>query len=166
MQDLSECRVSSLDQAMKIVNAGLMHREIGNHQMNETSSRSHTILHVDVYQSRSTEHPDKVEHIKGRLVLADLAGSERVRKTSSTGVRLEEAKHINSSLSALGNVISSLANPKKYGQQFIPYRSSKLTRVLTNSLSYESKVVLLATLGPAKSSYHESVSTMQFSQRC
>ena len=151
---------------MKIVNAGLMHREMGNHQMNDTSSRSHTILHVDVYQSRATEHPDKVEHIKGRLVLADLAGSERVRKTSSTGIRLEEAKHINASLSALGNVISSLANPKKNGQQFIPYRSSKLTRVLTNSLSYESKVVLLSTLGPAKSSYHESVSTMQFAQRC
>ena len=162
VEDISECQVGSLEQAMKIVNAGLMHREMGSHQMNETSSRSHTLLHIDVYQTRRTEQTNKIEHIHGRLVLADLAGSERVRKTTSTGIRLEEAKHINSSLSALGNVISSLANPRKNGQQFIPYRSSKLTRVLTNSLNYESKVVVLATLGPAKSSFHESLSTMQF----
>ena len=107
-----------------------------------------------------------MEHVKGRLVLADLAGSERVRQTHSQGIRLEEAKHINKSLSALGNVISALANPRKNGKQVIPYRSSKLTRILTNSLSVESKIVLLATCGPAKSSYHESVSTMQFAQRC
>ena len=116
VEDLSECQVGSLDQAMKLVNAGLMHREMGSHQMNETSSRSHTILHIDVYQTRRTEQTNRVEHIHGRLVLADLAGSERVRKTTSTGVRLEEAKHINASLSALGNVISSLANPRKNGQ--------------------------------------------------
>jgi hypothetical protein len=93
-------------------------------------------------------------------VLADLAGSERVRKTTPTGVRLEEAKYINSSLSALGNVISALATSSGSTNQFIPYRSSKLTRVLTNSLSFDSKIVVLATLGPAKSSYFESVSTL------
>lgn len=70
--------------------------------------------------------------VQGRLVLADLAGSERVRRTTSTGIRLDEAKHINASLSALGNVVSGLAGGST---QFIPYRSSKLTRVLTNSLS-------------------------------
>ena len=58
VEDLLECKVDSFQQAMKIVNAGLMHREIGNHQMNETSSRSHTILHVDVYQHRTTDNPD------------------------------------------------------------------------------------------------------------
>ena len=68
---------------MKIVNAGLMHREIGPHHMNWTSSRAHTVLHVDVYQTRATSDPDRVEHVKGRLVLADLAGSERVRQTHS-----------------------------------------------------------------------------------
>lgn len=105
--------------------------------------------------------------MKSRLVLADLAGSERVRKTTPTGVRLEEAKHINSSLSALGNVIAALANSSGKGQaSYIPYRASKLTRVLTNSLSTDSKIVLLATLGPAKSSYFESVSTLQFATRC
>ena len=81
-----------------------------------------------------------MDHIKGRLVLADLAGSERVRKTFSEGARFEEAKAINGSLSALGNVISGLANPPTRkgasgNANYIPYRSSKLTRVLTNSLN-------------------------------
>ena len=74
-----------------------------------------------------------VRQVYGRLVLADLAGSERVRRTTSTGIRLEEAKHINASLSALGNVVNCLSGNQN---GFIPYRSSKLTRVLTNSLSH------------------------------
>lgn len=97
-----------------------------------------------------------------------------MRKTHSKGIRFEEAKHINKSLTALGNVIASLANPTSkptVGRSasrdtFIPYRSSKLTRILTNSLSYDSKVVLLATLGPVRSSFHESVGTLAFAQRC
>jgi len=85
------------------------------------------------------------------LVLADLAGSERVRKTHSKGIGLAEAKHINGSLSVLGKVIASLATSHKNSQsQFIPYRSSKLTRVLTNSLSQDAKIVVLATLGPSR----------------
>ena len=127
--------------------------------MNESSSRSHTILHVDILQETKREgYPQK---LRSRLVLADLAGSERVRNTTPTGVRLEEAKYINSSLSALGNVISALQQSSgKTSQVFIPYRTSKLTRVLTNCLSFESKIVVLATLTPAKSSYFESVSTL------
>ena len=77
--------------------------------------------------------------------------------TFVSGTRLEEAKHINASLSALGNVISSLAHQK---QQFIPYRSSKLTRVLQNSLSGSSKIVVLATLGPSVRNFQESLSTL------
>lgn len=91
--------------------------------MNETSSRSHTILHIDIEQQ--TKVQQGVQIVQGRLVLADLAGSERVRRTTSSGVRLEEAKHINVSLSALGNVVNGLATGQ---EKFIPYRSSKLTR--------------------------------------
>ena len=167
--DLVEVPVEDLEQAMNIVNAGLLHRQMASQSMNDTSSRSHTVLHIDVYQTRhKQDSQDQVEYLKGRLVLVDLAGSERVNKTQSKGIRFEEAKHINSSLTTLGNVISCLANPsnKKHSARggafgskdsnFIPYRSSKLTRILTNSLSYDSKIVLLATLGPVRSSFHES----------
>ena len=160
---------------MNIVNAGLIHRMMASQAMNDTSSRSHTVLHIDVYQTRHRQDTaDQVEYLKGRLVLVDLAGSERVNKTKSKGIRFEEAKHINASLTTLGNVISCLANPFSINQSkgknsrattkdtFIPYRSSKLTRILTNSLSYDSKIVLLATLGPVRSSFHESLGTLQF----
>ena len=173
--NLVEVPVQSLDEAMNIVNAGLIHRQMASQAMNDTSSRSHTVLHIDVYQTRHKwDNSNQVEYLKGRLVLVDLAGSERVRKTQSKGIRFEEAKHINSSLTVLGNVISCLANPSnkkltsKNGLKdtFIPYRSSKLTRILTNSLSYDSKIVLLATLGPVRSSFHESMGTLTFAQRC
>ena len=149
----------------------MKYREIASQKMNETSSRSHTILHVDVYQSRTyNQQASQVEQVQARLVLVDLAGSERVRRTTSKGVRLEEAKHINTSLSTLGNVIQCLAqNPKNklFKQKtFIPYRSSKLTRVLQNSLSQSSKIILMATLGPHHRNFQESLSTLQFAQRC
>ena len=199
VEGLVEVPVQTLEQSMNIVNAGLVHRQMASQKMNETSSRSHTILHVDVYQTRYKQDgnnaaTDQVEYLKGRLVLVDLAGSERVNKTNSKGIRFEEAKHINSSLTTLGNCISCLANPnssnasssatsqRKHSRAsrsrsrssngaakdttFIPYRSSKLTRILTNSLSTDSKIVLMATLGPVRSSFHESLSTLTFAQRC
>jgi hypothetical protein len=130
--------------------------------MNDTSSRSHTVLHVDIEQHR--RQPDgSTQVIQGRLVLADLAGSERVRRTTSSGIRLEEAKHINCSLSALGNVINGLATQQ---EKHIPYRTSKLTRVLTNNLSLSSKIAVLCTVGPSALNYSETITTLQFARRC
>ena len=88
-----------------MINAGMKYRHMASQRMNDTSSRSHTILHVDVYQTRLLQGSDQVEQVQARLVLVDLAGSERVRRTTSKGQRLEEAKHINASLSTLGSVI-------------------------------------------------------------
>lgn len=129
--------------------------------MNETSSRSHTVLCIDVEQHRRVEAGTHI--VQGRMVLADLAGSERVRRTTSTGVRLDEAKHINASLSALGNVVNGLASQSS---QFIPYRSSKLTRVLTNSLSLSSKIVVMCTVCQSAQDYNETLSSLQFASRC
>jgi len=108
-----------VDQAIKIINAGMKFRQIASQKMNDTSSRSHTILHIDVYQTRQPQtgqssnqrenESDQIEQVQARLVLVDLAGSERVRRTTSKGLRLEEAKHINASLSTLGHVIQSLS---------------------------------------------------------
>jgi len=95
--------------------------------------------------------------------MVDLAGSERVRRSVSKGARLSEAKSINTSLSALGNVIAALADPNS---AHIPYRDSKLTRLLQDSLGGTASTALIATVGPAASNYGETLSTLQFATRC
>jgi hypothetical protein len=95
--------------------------------------------------------------------MVDLAGSERVRRTVSKGTRLSEAKSINTSLSALGNVIAALAAPHT---AHIPYRDSKLTRLLQDSLGGTASTALIATVGPASINYGETLSTLLFATRC
>lgn len=99
----------------------------------------------------------------GKLNLVDLAGSERVRLTGATGRRLEESKKINQSLSALGNVIAALTDSK--GRQHIPYRDSKLTRILEDSLGGNCKTTMMAMISPALESFVESLSTLKFANR-
>ena len=101
--------------------------------MNEHSSRSHSIFLINVKQ----ENLENQKKLSGKLYLVDLAGSEKVGKTGVEGMGLEEAKNINKSLSALGNVIAALADGNK---SHIPYRDSKLTRILQESLGGESKI--------------------------
>lgn len=108
--------------------------------MNEHSSRSHAIFQVTIETSDQTDIDG--EHIKvGKLNLVDLAGSERVSKTGAEGMRLKEAGKINLSLSTLGNVISALVD----GAAFIPYRDSKLTRILQDGIGGNSRTVMVAT---------------------
>jgi kinesin family protein 3/17 len=105
-----------------------------------------------------------IKQIKvGKLNLVDLAGSERVRVTGATGKRLEECKSINQSLSALGNVISALTDQKK--RSHIPYRDSKLTRMLEDSLGGNCKTTMIATVSPSYDSYLESLCTLKFATR-
>jgi len=99
----------------------------------------------------------------GKLNLVDLAGSERVRMTGATGQRLEETKKINQSLSALGNVIAALTDPK--GRAHIPYRDSKLTRILEDSLGGNCKTTMMAMISPALEAFSESLSTLKFANR-
>merc|ERR1719309_1100977 len=103
------------------------------------------------------------EHIrKGKLNLVDLAGSERQAKTGAVGDRLKEATKINLSLAALGNVISALVDGKS---THIPYRDSKLTRLLQDSLGGNARTVMVANIGPASYNYDESVTTLRFANR-
>ena len=95
--------------------------------------------------------------------MVDLAGSERVRVTGATGKRLEECKKINQSLSSLGNVIAALTDPKMRGH--IPYRDSKLTRLLEDSLGGNCKTTMMAMVSPAFESYSENLSTLKFATR-
>lgn len=103
------------------------------------------------------------EHLRaGKLNLVDLAGSERQSKTGATGDRLQEATKINLSLSALGNVISASVDGRS---KHIPYRDSKLTRLLQDSLGGNTRTLMVACLSPADNNYEESISTLRYANR-
>jgi len=134
------------------------YRSVGATLMNQTSSRSHSIFTIVIECAESSG-----DHIRvGKLNLVDLAGSERQSKTGATGDRLKEATKINLSLTALGNVISALVDGKS---TYIPYRDSKLTRLLQNSLGGNAKTVMCANAGPADYNYDETLSTLRYANR-
>ena len=151
VKDLTQVPVDNYSQAANLINAGLCNRIMGSHNANLTSSRSHIVLGLEIEQ----------KNCASRLTLIDLAGSERVGSTSSSGLRLDEAKFINTSLSALGKVVSALSSNS---QIHIPYRDSKLTRLLQPFLN--GKVVLVATVSANYKAGGETLSTLQFASRC
>merc|ERR1719350_1672927 len=127
--------------------------------MNADSSRSHSIFTINI-EMMSSSGDGQIR--KGKLNLVDLAGSERQAKTEATGARLKEATKINLSLSALGNVISALVDGRS---QHIPYRDSKLTRLLQDSLGGNTKTMMVACLSPADNNYEETISTLRYANR-
>ncbi|XP_063401221.1 osmotic avoidance abnormal protein 3-like isoform X8 [Mytilus trossulus] len=145
----------------KIMERGWKNRATGATLMNADSSRSHSIFSVMLEMSQQDEEGE--DHIRaGKLNLVDLAGSERQAKTGATGARLKEATKINLSLSALGNVISALVDGKS---KHIPYRDSKLTRLLQDSLGGNTKTLMIACLSPADNNYDETLSTLRYANR-
>ena len=167
VEGLQEFVVRSYEEAEAQVNFGLENRAIAPTLMNATSSRSHTVLTLVIEQRGDGEDGRRpslthTRTLRSKLLLVDLAGSERVRKTISKGARLDEARSINTSLSALGNVIAALAD----GTGHVPYRDSKLTRILNDSLGGTASTALIATVGPAPVNYAETLSTLQFASRC
>ncbi|CAM9194103.1 unnamed protein product, partial [Discosporangium mesarthrocarpum] len=160
VKDLTSFVVKSAMEIDHVMQAGKKNRSVGSTLMNQTSSRSHSIFTIVVECSRSD---DRGDHIRvGKLNLVDLAGSERQSKTGATGDRLKEANKINLSLSALGNVISALVDGRSH---HIPYRDSKLTRLLQDSLGGNTKTVMCANAGPAEYNYDETVSTLRYANR-
>ncbi|TPX41016.1 hypothetical protein SeLEV6574_g06291 [Synchytrium endobioticum] len=161
VKDLSTFVVKDVVEMDKLMSAGNKNRSVGATQMNERSSRSHSIFTVTVETSEKGH--DGEEHIRaGKLHLVDLAGSERQAKTGATGDRLKEATKINLSLSALGNVISALVESKS---SHIPYRDSKLTRLLQDSLGGNARTLMIATMSPASYNYDETLSTLRYANR-
>ncbi|CAM9801550.1 unnamed protein product, partial [Choristocarpus tenellus] len=162
--DLSLIPVTTLEEVLDIINLGLKLRATHETRMNQARRRkfirSHTVFTVTVVQ----RDPITDEAITGMLNLVDLAGSERLKKSASEGQRRKEALHINSSLTALGKVVMAL-DPSA-GQTHIPYRDSKLTRLLQNSLGGNSFTVVLATVHPISRFAEECLSTLQFANRC
>ncbi|CAJ0928585.1 unnamed protein product, partial [Mesorhabditis belari] len=161
VKDLSSFVTKSVEEIQHVMRVGNANRSVGRTDMNEHSSRSHAIFMITVECSEIGV--DGENHIRvGRLNLVDLAGSERQAKTGATGERFKEATKINLSLSALGNVISALVDGRS---THIPYRDSKLTRLLQDSLGGNSKTVMVACIGPASYNFEESLGTLRYANR-
>lgn len=126
--------------------------------MNEQSSRSHSVFILHLTQNNTKDLSCK----SGKLFLVDLAGSEKVEKTGATGNTLKEAQRINKSLTTLGLVIKHLTDRKS---THVPYRDSKLTRMLQDSLGGNSKTCLIITCSPSSFNEEETISTLRFGQR-
>ncbi|GCB69961.1 hypothetical protein scyTo_0010674 [Scyliorhinus torazame] len=161
IKDLSGYVVNNADDMDRIMTLGNKNRSVGATNMNEHSSRSHAIFTITI--ECSEKGIDGNIHVRmGKLHLVDLAGSERQGKTGATGQRLKEATKINLSLSTLGNVISALVDGKS---THVPYRNSKLTRLLQDSLGGNSKTMMCANIGPADYNYDETISTLRYANR-
>ncbi|XP_078110381.1 kinesin-like protein KIF3B [Sander vitreus] len=161
VKDLSSFVTKSVREIEHVMNVGNQNRSVGATNMNEHSSRSHAIFVITVECSELGV--DGENHIRvGKLNLVDLAGSERQTKTGAQGERLKEATKINLSLSALGNVISALVDGRS---SHIPYRDSKLTRLLQDSLGGNARTVMVANIGPASYNVEETLTTLRYSNR-
>ena len=165
--------VKGVKEILNVITVGKRNRTVGETLMNQDSSRSHAIFMITIESSTITtpqgqaspgmENKESASTIRvGKLNLVDLAGSERQSKTGATGDRLKEATKINLSLSALGNVISALVDGKG---GHIPYRDSKLTRMLQDSLGGNTKTLMIANVGPADMNFDETLSTLRYANR-
>eukprot|EP01083_Nonionella_stella_P034905 95434_1 len=178
VQGLHHIPVESVSQALEVMQIGLKYAQHHSTLMNDVSSRSHTIFTVSILQRKvcavdndwSYDITDGDSHVPfgyelfGRMHYIDLAGSERLDRSGSEGIRKMEAVDVNKSLTALGKVIISLSKPTEYSH--VPYRDSKLTRILQNSLSGNCYTTLLCTVNPYESNYEETLQTLLFAHRC
>ncbi|XP_068602099.1 kinesin heavy chain-like [Brachionichthys hirsutus] len=150
--------VSSPDEVMDVIDEGKANRHVAVTNMNEHSSRSHSIFQINIKQ----ENVETELKLSGKLYLVDLAGSEKVSKTGAEGAVLDEAKNINKSLSALGNVIAALSEGTK---THVPYRDSKMTRILQDSLGGNCRTTIIICCSPSVYNEAETKSTLMFGQR-
>ncbi|XP_037829902.1 kinesin heavy chain [Kryptolebias marmoratus] len=150
--------VSSPEEMLDVIDEGKANRHVAVTNMNEHSSRSHSIFLINIKQ----ENIETEKKLSGKLYLVDLAGSEKVSKTGAEGAVLDEAKNINKSLSALGNVISALAEGTK---SHVPYRDSKMTRILQDSLGGNCRTTIIICCSPSVYNEAETKSTLMFGQR-
>lgn len=155
--DASIVPVTSTSDVVELMNQGQKNRAVGSTAINDRSSRSHSCLTVHVQGRDITSGAI----LRGCMHLVDLAGSERVDKSEVVGDRLKEALYINKSLSALGDVIASLAQKNSH----VPYRNSKLTQLLQDSLGGQAKTLMFVHISPEPDAVNETISTLKFAER-
>uniref|UniRef100_A0A8C3B2D9 Kinesin family member 4 n=1 Tax=Cyclopterus lumpus TaxID=8103 RepID=A0A8C3B2D9_CYCLU len=158
---LTERQVSTAQEMVGCLEVGNSARTVASTAMNAASSRSHAIFTITLEQRRGT---DKADSVVSKLHLVDLAGSERQKKTKAEGDRLKEGISINRGLLSLGNVISALGDESKKSS-FVPYRDSKLTRLLQDSLGGNSHTLMIACISPADSNMEETINTLRYADR-
>ncbi|XP_004238133.1 kinesin-like protein KIN-4A isoform X1 [Solanum lycopersicum] len=169
----TERSVRTLKEMADCLEQGSLSRATGSTNMNNQSSRSHAIFTISMEQMRKTGSNDgnsnecmTEEYLCAKLHLVDLAGSERAKRTGSDGLRFKEGVHINRGLLALGNVISALGDEKKRKEGVhVPYRDSKLTRLLQDSLGGNSRTVMIACISPADINAEETLNTLKYANR-
>uniref|UniRef100_A0A8B9PUC1 Kinesin family member 4A n=1 Tax=Apteryx owenii TaxID=8824 RepID=A0A8B9PUC1_APTOW len=158
---LTERSVACAQDTVFCLEQGNNSRTVASTAMNSQSSRSHAIFTISVDQKKKN---DKNSSFHSKLHLVDLAGSERQKKTKAEGDRLKEGININRGLLCLGNVISALGDENKKGG-FVPYRDSKLTRLLQDSLGGNSHTLMIACVSPADSNLEETLNTLRYADR-
>ncbi|KAI8937543.1 hypothetical protein NX059_005261 [Plenodomus lindquistii] len=160
VQGMEECHLKSAVEGITLLRDGSHKRQVAATKCNDLSSRSHTVFTITVYIKRVSE--DGQEYLSaGKLNLVDLAGSENIQRSGAENKRAAEAGLINKSLLTLGRVINALVERSSH----IPYRESKLTRLLQDSLGGRTKTCIIATLSPAKSNLEETISTLDYAFR-
>ncbi|CAA0829443.1 Phragmoplast orienting kinesin-1 [Striga hermonthica] len=163
VENLTEYNVRTVNDVLQLLQQGAANRKIAATHMNSESSRSHSVF-TCIVESRWEK--DSMAHLRfGRLNLVDLAGSERQKSSGAEGDRLKEAANINKSLSTLGLVIMSLVDLAHGKHRHVPYRDSRLTFLLQDSLGGNSKTTIIANVSPSVCSANETLSTLKFAQR-
>lgn len=165
VEDLMVVDCTNIDDLIAVLHEGMRHRKSGSHELNADSSRSHSILMVYFISEVTSEEGHSIKRY-GKSYFIDLAGSERLKETQSSGGMLTETKNINRSLFVLGKVISSLGDKKNRGlKPHVPYRDSKLTMVLMDSLGGSSRALMIACVSPAGAYIEETLSTLNYATR-
>ncbi|ESL09334.1 hypothetical protein TRSC58_02945 [Trypanosoma rangeli SC58] len=178
---LTQHVVRNAQEALRVLREGASRRQVHATQQNPSSSRSHLIFTVYLAQKRritlrngtsfTNDSSIALKQLESKLVFVDLAGSERIAKSQSVGKRLLEARHINKSLAALGDIVATLSNATaaNTAPAHVPYRNSTLTALLQDVIGNRSKTVLLACVGPSDPPYEnhtaETATTLQFASR-
>ncbi|MCQ2819131.1 MAG: hypothetical protein MJ252_17855 [archaeon] len=161
IKGLSKHPVANEEEAFNFLFEGESNRTISEHKLNKESTRSHCVFTISLEMKSKIESNEKV--ITSKLNFVDLAGSERVKKTGSTGLALKEATYINKSLTFLEQVVVALTDKKK--KEYVPYRQSKLTHILKDSIGGNCKTVMIANIWPEEPYINETLSTLNFAKR-
>ncbi|KAJ3527580.1 hypothetical protein NM208_g10629 [Fusarium decemcellulare] len=161
VQGMEEKHIKSAAEGVKVLQEGSLKRQVAATKCNDLSSRSHTVFTITTYVRKPNEHGVEALVSAGKLNLVDLAGSENIQRSGAENKRAAEAGLINKSLLTLGRVINALVDHNPH----IPYRESKLTRLLQDSLGGRTKTCIIATISPAKSNLEETISTLDYAFR-